>query len=165
MEYWDAYTKDFKKIEGVTLIRGEAIPQGMFHLVCNIIVEHIDGSFLLMQRDFNKHHGGIFELTAGGSAFQGEDPLTCAKRELKEETGIEDNLILLNQGGNEKVQTYYFNYLCLTSISKDQVKLQEGETISFVWLKYKDILLHQEEYLIPNGIKNYFIKRFDENHA
>ena len=30
MELWDAYDKDFKKIQGVTLIRGEEIPEGFF---------------------------------------------------------------------------------------------------------------------------------------
>ena len=50
MELWDAYDRDFKKIQGVTLVRGEAIPEGFFHLVCEIIVRHIDGSYLIMQR-------------------------------------------------------------------------------------------------------------------
>lgn len=48
MELWDAYDRDFKKIQGVTLVRGEAIPEGFFHLVCEIIVRHIDGSYLIM---------------------------------------------------------------------------------------------------------------------
>ena len=41
-----------------------------------------------MQRDFRKHLGGKWELTAGGSALQGETALECASRELREETGI-----------------------------------------------------------------------------
>lgn len=42
MELWDAYDRDFKKIQGVTLVRGEVIPEGFFHLVCEIIVRHIE---------------------------------------------------------------------------------------------------------------------------
>lgn len=30
----------------------------------------------------------MWEATAGGSALQGENPLECVKRELREETGI-----------------------------------------------------------------------------
>ena len=74
-ELWDAYNKNFNKIENKTLIRGESIPDGAYHLVSEIVVKHTDGSYLLMQRDFRKHHGGKWELTAGGSALQGEDEL------------------------------------------------------------------------------------------
>lgn len=42
MELWDAYNSSFTKIENKTLIRGEIIPQGVFHLVCDIWVRHID---------------------------------------------------------------------------------------------------------------------------
>ena len=88
MELWDAYDKDFNLIEGKTLIRGEEIPDGVYHLVCDIYVRHTDGEVLLMQRDFNKKNGGLWEATAGGSAIKGETPIMCAKRELEEETGI-----------------------------------------------------------------------------
>ena len=88
MEKWDAYDGHLNKIDGLTLIRGEEIPDGVFHLCCEIIVKHADGTYLLMQRDIRKHLGGMWEATAGGSALQGEDPLTCAIRELQEETGI-----------------------------------------------------------------------------
>ena len=88
MEYWDAYDKDLNKIDGITLVRGEPIPENVYHLVCETVVKHVDGTYLLMQRDFNKHLGGLWELTAGGSALSGETPLECAVRELMEETGI-----------------------------------------------------------------------------
>ena len=47
-----------------------------------------------MQRDKRKHLGGMWEATAGGSALQGEDPLACAIRELREETGIADDKLM-----------------------------------------------------------------------
>lgn len=88
MEVWDAYDAQLNRVEGVTLIRGEAIPAGLFHLVCDIIVKHTDGTYLLMLRDERKRFGGMWEATAGGSALQGESPAECAARELLEETGI-----------------------------------------------------------------------------
>ena len=88
MEIWDGYNAD-GTLAGVDLIRGEEIPKGLYHLVCEILVRHVDGDYLLMQRDFNKEgYPGFFEATAGGSALKGEDKLACAKRELFEETGI-----------------------------------------------------------------------------
>ena len=86
-EIWDAYDRQFHKIENITLIRGQNIEDGMYHLVSEIIVKHRDGTYLLMQRDPRKRHGGKWELTAGGSALKGETPHQCALRELREETG------------------------------------------------------------------------------
>ena len=77
-EKWDAYDSSFNKIENLILERGQKLPRDVYHLVGEIIVKHIDGTFLLMQRDFAKHMGGMWELTAGGSALQGENPLECA---------------------------------------------------------------------------------------
>ena len=66
MELWDAYDEKLNKIEGLTLVRGGEVPDGVFHLVCEIIVRHTDGTYLLMQRDPQKHLGGMWEATAGG---------------------------------------------------------------------------------------------------
>ena len=41
MEIWDAYDEKLNKIEGMTLVRGEEVPDGVFHLVCEIIVKHV----------------------------------------------------------------------------------------------------------------------------
>ena len=135
MEKWDAYDSKLNKIEGVTLIRGEQVPEGYFHLCSEIIVRHTDGSYLIMQRDKRRHLGGMWEATAGGSALQGEDPLTCAMRELQEETGIvSDELIEIGRVLHHGHKTYYVDYLCVTDVDKDSIVLQEGETIAFKWI-------------------------------
>ena len=77
-EVWDAYNSQFKKIEDLSLIRRERIPDGVYHLVSDILVKHIDGNYLLMQRDAKKHFGGLWEASAGGSAIKGEDARSCA---------------------------------------------------------------------------------------
>ena len=53
MEIWDAYLSDGTKA-GIDLIRRKEIPKVLYHLDCEIIVRHIDGDYLLMQRDFAK---------------------------------------------------------------------------------------------------------------
>ena len=63
MEVWDAYDSKLNKIDGVTLVRGEQIPDGYFHLCSEIIVRHTDGTYLIMQRDKRKHLGGMWEAT------------------------------------------------------------------------------------------------------
>lgn len=141
IEIWDAYDKAFCKIENVTLVRGEVIPDGMYHLVCDIIVKHNDGTYLLMRRDFEKHLGGMWELTAGGSALRNETPIECAVRELREETGIESgSLIEIRRIAHEGHHSLYVEYLCITDWDKKAVILQEGETIDYKWVDKNTLL-------------------------
>ena len=68
-----------------------------------------------LHRDFEKKFGGMWELTAGGSALQGETPLECAVRELKEETGIEALQIMeIGRFVQDVNHSLYVEYLCVT---------------------------------------------------
>lgn len=140
-EIWDAYDENFCKIEDVELVRGEAVPEGMYHLCGEIIVQHTDGTYLLMQRDFRKHLGGKWELTAGGSALKGETALDCALRELQEETGIcAKELKELGRVVHRRHRTLYAAYLCSTDWDKEAITLQEGETVAFKWVEKEELL-------------------------
>lgn len=142
IEIWDAYDRKFCKIENVKLVRGEVVPDGMYHLVCEIIVKHNDGTYLLMQRDFAKHLGGMWELTAGGSALMNETPIECAIRELREETGIESsNLKEISRIVHDGHHSLYVEYLCITDLDKNAVLLQEGETIDYKWVDKETLLV------------------------
>ena len=82
MELWDGYQRD-GTLARVDLVRGEIVPEGLYHLVCEIIVEHQDSSILAMQRDPRKpNHPGAWETTAGGSALKGEDAAEQVRREM-----------------------------------------------------------------------------------
>lgn len=141
VEIWDAYDRDFNRIENVRLVRGEIIPEGIYHLVCEIIVKHNDGTYLLMQRDHKKHLGGMWELTAGGSALANETPIACAARELREETGIKScNLQEIGRVIHDGHRSLYVEYLCITDWDKNAVILQEGETIDYKWVDKNALL-------------------------
>ena len=145
-EIWDAYDRDFNKIDGVQLIRGEPIPDGMYHLACDIIVRHTDGSYLLMKRDLKKTYGGRWEITAGGSALAGETAFEGAIRELKEETGIAaTSLREIKRIVNEQRRFFCVVYFCITDCDKDSVTLQEGETIAYKWATRDEILKMDSE--------------------
>ena len=156
MELWDAYDADFNKLEGVTLIRGEesSFSDDIFHLVCDIIVKHTDGTYLLMQRDTRKHYGGLWEATAGGSALQGETPLMCAKRELAEETGIISSE-LTEVGRMTVVETHciYVEFLCVTDWDKNNIRLQESETIDFKWVTKEELLAMKKDELVTERMQ------------
>ena len=149
MEKWDAYDAQMKKIENTVLIRGEQIPDGVYHLVCNVAVKHVDGSILIMQRDLRKKYGGMWEATAGGSALMGETPLDCAKRELYEETGIAaTDLTEVGRVVVEERHTIFVQFLCITNWNKDEITLQEDETIAYKWVSRNELLnMKKDEFL------------------
>ena len=163
MEIWDAYDKNFNKIEDYTIVRGEVIPDGMYHLVCDILVRHTDGTYLLMQRDHNKTHGGMWEASAGGSAILGETPLECAKRELKEETGVSGgNITQVGVSVCEQTHTIYFAFLCITDCDKDSITFQEGETIAYRWINLEEFKGLKSDVLLTTKIQK-FIPELNQN--
>lgn len=139
MEIWDGFLQD-GTLANVDLTRGEPIPTGIYHMVCDVLVRHSDGDYLLTQRDpIKPNYGGFFEATAGGAALKGEDNFTCAKRELFEETGIKaDNFELLGRYISE--HTIFFAYLCITDCDKTEIVLQKGETTAYKWLSETDFI-------------------------
>ena len=155
-ELWDAYNRDFEKVADVTLVRGDKIPGGLFHLVCDIIVRHFDGEYLLMQRDFYKHFGGMWEATAGGSALKGESVLECARREFKEATGIEEaDLLEIGRVVREENQSLYVEYLCETDSDKSTIRLQKGETVAFKWVSAKELREMKKAELVTQRIQQF----------
>lgn len=154
MEIWDAYYED-GTLAGCDLIRGQEIPEGLYHLVSEVLIRHKDGSYLLMQRDYKKpNYPGLYEASASGSALKGESALTAAKRELKEETGIiaQDFVQIYRYKSND---TIYIGYLCVINCDKESIRLQDGETISYVWLGEVEFLkfVQSEMYVQPHRIR------------
>ena len=154
MERWDAYRVALEPMEGRTLVRGDDIPQDCYHLVCEVLVRHRDGSYLLMQRDPRKHFGGLWEATAGGSALQGETPLDCARRELLEETGIAaGELRELGRVVCEQNRSVYVDFLCLTDWDKQDVRLQAGETSAYRWASAEEIARMGRDELVTKRMQ------------
>ena len=161
MEKWDAYDAQFNKIEGMSLVRGEKIPDGVYHLVCDVLVKHVDGTYLLMQRDFKKHYGGMWEATAGGAALLGETPFECAKRELLEETGIvATELAEVGRVISAETHAIFFEFLCVTDWNMSAITLQDGETIDYQWVSQKELLAMKKEQLVTERMQQFI----DELH-
>lgn len=157
-ELWDAYDDGFNKLKGITLVRGEKIPDGVFHLVCEVVVKNTDGSYLLMQRDKRKHFGGMWEATAGGSALKGENPLQCATRELREETGIvARKLVEVGRVVNNEHQSLYVEFFCETDCEKDSIVLQKGETSAYKWVSAEELASMSKDELVTQRMQR-FIK-------
>lgn len=151
MELWDAYNKNEKKA-GVDLARGEAIPKGLYHLVVEILVQHKDGTYLLLTRGEHKEsYPGYEELGVSGNVLKGETVVRGAFRALQEKTGIKaTRLKPMYHLISEAQKSIYYGYLCVTDCAKDSIQIQEGETSAYRWASEEEMLaFYDSEKCIP----------------
>ena len=136
------------------------MPKGDYHLVVHIWLMNSRGEFLLTKRAPNKGFPGMWECT-GGSALAGDDSLTAAIREAKEETGLTLN------GANGEVMLYHGcadNFCDIWMFREDhdlsEVILQPGETVDAMYATREEIyrMYHSGE-LVPF---DYLDRLFDE---
>ena len=160
-ELWDLYDKDGNRTGEIWERRHgnyRNIPDGRYHLVSDILVQHTDGTFLLTKRDINKDvYPGYWEASAGGSAQTGESPEECAKRELFEETGlICDSFEVINKTFSERSHSLVYSFLAIVSGDKNAVVLQDGETTGYKWVSSAGLLEYAEsESAIKTSVERY----------
>lgn len=87
MEFWDLYNER-RELTGYDHIRGEEVPQGFYHLVVHIWIRNSKGEYLISQRSADRPTFPLMWECVGGSVTKGEDSLTGALRETKEEVGL-----------------------------------------------------------------------------
>ena len=87
MELWDLYNARRERA-GRDHIRGEDIPQGFYHLVVHIWIRNRKGEYLISQRSADRPAYPLLWECVGGSVLKGEDSLTGALRETREEVGL-----------------------------------------------------------------------------
>lgn len=86
-ELWDLYGADRAPL-GRTHARGEALPEGCFHLVVHVWLRNSRGQYLISQRAASRPTFPLMWETTGGSVLAGEDSLGGALREAWEELGV-----------------------------------------------------------------------------
>lgn len=87
MELWDLYNER-RELNGRDHVRGEEIPQGYYHLVVHVWIRNSKGQYLISQRSADRPTCPLLWECVGGSVVKGEDSLTGALRETREEVGI-----------------------------------------------------------------------------
>jgi 8-oxo-dGTP pyrophosphatase MutT (NUDIX family) len=104
MELWDLYN-EYRELTGRDHIRGEEVPQGFYHLVVHIWIHNSKGEYLISQRSADLLAFPLIWECVGGSVIKGEDSLTGALRETKEEVGLtlspEDGKLVYSVVGRE----------------------------------------------------------------
>ena len=105
VELWDVYDEEGNLIPGRVSVRGKHdLKDGEYHLLVHVWIHHSDGRVILSRRQKGKTFAGAWECT-GGCVHQGEDSLTAALREVREELGLE-----LDPASGENYFRYRRNY-------------------------------------------------------
>lgn len=88
MEKWDLYTK-YREKTGKECIRGEKIPDELYHLTVHVWIRNSKGEYLISQRSASRPAFPLMWECVGGSVLKGESSIEGALREVKEEVGLD----------------------------------------------------------------------------
>ena len=126
-ELWDVYDTAGCKT-GRTHRRGDPLRPGERHLCVHVWVQNASGDYLITRRSPCKSMPGLWECT-GGCVVAGEESLTAALREVREETGLvldpeRAELLLCWEGEFFLCDVYRFRQ----EFSMEQLHLQPEET-------------------------------------
>ncbi len=145
-EMWDVYD-EHRNLTGKLHRRGDLLGDGEYHLVVHVWLLKSNGDFLLTKRTPNKGFPNMWEMT-GGSALAGDDSLSAAIREVREETGLSvdsslGELILSYKRGDSFIDVWLFRQ----DFNIDDVVLQDGETCDKMYANTEKI-----RELVRNGV-------------
>ena len=152
MEAWDLYTQDRVKT-GQTMLRGDSVPEGLFHLQVHVCIFNEQGEMLIQQRQSTKRwYAGLWDYSVGGSAVAGDTSLAAAERETLEELGLRVSLA----GRKPAVTRWYGSmiddyYILPLNVALSDLHLQREEVQAVRWAGREDILaLLAEGQFCPN---------------
>ena len=162
MEIWDLYDEN-KNVTGRYCIRGNEIPDNLYHLVVHVWIKNSKGEYLISQRSENRPKFPLKWECVGGSVLKGETSLQGAIRETKEEIGIDLTQL---EGGvvytkirkvcNDIMDVWLFEY----NGEVDLKKATTDEVRDTKWVKKEEIkhLLETDELV---KTLDYFIEEID----
>lgn len=141
MEVWDVYDKN-RVITGNTMIRGNKIKEGDYHLVVHVIIFNSNGEMLIQQRQSTKKEWpDMWDITVGGSAIAGECSYEAAEREVFEEIG---HKLFLKDMRPSVTVNFEFGFDDYYIINEDvdigSLKLQSEEVQNVQWADCERIL-------------------------
>jgi len=139
IEYWDLYDKNREKL-GRTHERGKPLEEGTYHIAVNVWIVNSKGEVLLAKRHPQKKiYGGMWECSASGSIYAGEDSHDGAIRETYEEIGLElerSELILIES--IRRKDDFRDSFIVRKDIDIKEVKIQPEEVIDIKWARKEE---------------------------
>lgn len=155
-----------------TISKNEAHQKGLWHKAIHILIVNKDKTkTLIQQRCSTKNfYPNMWDISVGGHVSTKESYLESAKRELKEELGLNpDNYELKEititkeslQNNNIISNEYVCIYLLESTIQIKEITLQKEEVSNIKWVTKKELnklikdnkmIPHPKEYEILNEI-------------
>ncbi|WP_242972214.1 NUDIX hydrolase [Lachnoclostridium edouardi] len=139
-EVWDLFDSDRQPL-GLTCLRNEKYPDGMYHLVISVWIRNSQGQFLISQRHPDKFYPLFWECT-GGCVAAGETPLSTVVREIKEELGLTvkpSEPKLVYQTRREEFKDFYDVWLVNMDVDLHCLTLQKSEVVDAKWASFEEI--------------------------
>lgn len=180
-EYFDLLDENGKKT-GKTKLRSEVHRDGDWHKAVHIWIINNEGEVLLQRRCATKDSNpNMLDISSAGHLSSGDDSLSGAIRELKEELNLdvkqEDLQFIKTLKRSSRYTSTFINnefddlYILRTDKSIENMKFQKEEISEIFFIPYKkfkemvknkqpDLLMRTEEFEI---IFNMFDKEFDNN--
>lgn len=139
MEIWDILDGDGKPT-GKTMIKGENIPEGQYHLGADIWIINSENKILIQKRSSQKVLSPNVWAMTGGSVIKGESSRQTIERETMEELGIKLNtekaqLLKRIKSDDVWIDTYFIKQ----DIDLRKIKMQEDEVCDIKWATYDEI--------------------------
>ena len=156
MEQWDLLDGQGRPT-GETMMRGERLRAGQYHLVVHIWILDGAGRVLLQWRASHlKLMPGMWAVT-GGSAVAGEDSPAAARRELREELGIDagpDGLEFM--GRLRRRNSICDLWLLRREVDASSLQLQKEEVADARWMTWEEMMKMVEDKSFHHYGKEYF---------
>ena len=140
-ELWDVYDID-RRVTGKTMERGAEYEEGAYHLVVHVCVFNQKNQMLIQKRQpFKEGYSGLWDVTVGGSAVQGDTSARAAERELWEEVGISVDLTgVLPHLSLSFAHGFDDIYVVEKEVDPSSLTLQYEEVEQVRWASKREIL-------------------------
>lgn len=156
MEKWDLLDAQ-GNATGRTIVRGERLKAGQYHLVVHIWVVDSTGRLLIQKRAANLRLMPNIWAATGGSAVAGEDSATAARRELAEELGI---LTYPNElqflGRLRRRNSHCDLWLLCADLPAQSLHLQKEEVARAMWVTWDRLMEMVRQRHFHNYGRTYF---------
>ena len=140
MEYFDIYDKD-GVFTGKKVMHDYVLQKGEYRGLAHLCIFNSKGQMLIQKRGVDKiDWPGCWDISCGGGVNSGETTFQAAKRECKEELGIDvdfDSRPIFRAFYPKGFDDYYTVYL---DLALEELLVRQGEVLGVEWAELEEIL-------------------------